>query len=163
MPQFRDEETSGLRASQAEAWETLRAHDPAATEVVERVVAEQREELVRRERLASLGQLVGSIAHELRNPLGVIESSAYLLRERPDDEARRTKHLGRITDQVRRANAIISDLLELLRDTPRANERVSLVVLAREAIDSLGTGSDLIRTEQLGVCPARRLVPCVDR
>ena len=37
------------------------------------------EQLQRRERLATFGEMTSAIAHELRNPLGVIESSVYLL------------------------------------------------------------------------------------
>src|SRR2546421_484703 len=48
------------------------------------------------ERLATFGQLVGSIGHELRNPLGVIESSLYILGSRVGDDERANKHIGRI-------------------------------------------------------------------
>ena len=41
----------------------------------------------RQERLATFGQLVGSFGHELRNPLGVIESSLFLLKGRVGDDA----------------------------------------------------------------------------
>ena len=40
------------------------------------------EELVRKEKLATLGQIAGSVAHELRNPLGIIGNSAYYLNMR---------------------------------------------------------------------------------
>jgi len=152
VSQRSDEEMRALR----EAFEALRAHDAEATDRIEQLVLAQRAELTRRERLASLGQLVGSIAHELRNPLGVIESSAYLLRERSEDTARSEKHLDRIADQVRRANAIIADLLELLRDTPRANEPLDLAHLTREVIESLGAAGELIRTSSLEGLPTVR-------
>ena len=71
----------------------------------------------RTERLATFGQLVGSIGHELRNPLGVIESSLYILRGRTDDERSR-KHVERIGEQIVIANQIISDLLDMIRDRP---------------------------------------------
>ena len=80
-----------------------------------------REDLIaqnaRSERLATFGQLVGSIGHELRNPLAVIESSLYILRGRALDE-RGQKHVDRIGGQLIIANQIISDLLDMIRDRP---------------------------------------------
>src|SRR5262249_17947775 len=56
-----------------------------------------REDLIaqqaKHERLATFGQLVGSIGHELRNPLGVIESSLYILRGRIGEDERARKHV----------------------------------------------------------------------
>src|SRR5262249_2309957 len=78
-----------------------------------------REDLIaqqaRSERLSTFGQLVGSIGHELRNPLGVIESSLYILRGRVEDE-RGKKHVERIAEQAFIANQIVSDLLDMIRD-----------------------------------------------
>src|SRR5690606_17599429 len=48
------------------------------------------------ERLATFGQLVASIGHELRNPLGVMESSLFLLRGKAGDDPKVTRHLDRI-------------------------------------------------------------------
>src|SRR5436853_2204959 len=71
----------------------------------------------RTERLSTFGQLVGSIGHELRNPLGVIESSLYILRGRlAEDDPRARKHVERIAEQLGIANSIISDLLDMIRD-----------------------------------------------
>ena len=78
------------------------------------------------ERLATFGQLVGSIGHELRNPLGVIESSLYLLRGRIGEDERGKKHVDRIGEQLTIANQIISDLLDMIRDRPLERERVQL-------------------------------------
>jgi two-component system sensor histidine kinase HydH len=81
----------------------------------------------RNERLSTFGQLVGSIGHELRNPLGVIETSLFILkgRQAPGDE-RTAKHLERIGEQVTIANRIVSDLLDMIRDKPLKREPVRL-------------------------------------
>lgn len=81
---------------------------------------------VRAERLATFGQLVGSIGHELRKPLGVIETSLYVLKSRNDADPRVVKHLDRIAGQVNIANDIITQLLDLIRDRPLGRQRVSL-------------------------------------
>jgi signal transduction histidine kinase len=82
------------------------------------------------ERLATFGQLVGSIGHELRNPLGVIESSLYILKGRVGSDERGVKHIQRIGEQLGIANQIISDLLDMIRDRPleRASVRLADVV-----------------------------------
>ena len=91
----------------------------------------------RSERLATFGQLVGSIGHELRNPLGVIESSLFLLRGRVSEDERVKKHLDRIGDQVRLSNEIISGLLDMVRDRPLPRDRVPLATLAAGAAESV--------------------------
>lgn len=81
----------------------------------------------RSERLSTFGQLIGSIGHELRNPLGVMESSLYILRGRlPPGDERAEKHVVRIEQQLGIANAIISDLLDMIRESPLAAESVRL-------------------------------------
>ena len=78
------------------------------------------------ERLSTFGQLVGSIGHELRNPLGVMESSLYILKGRMGEDARVQKHVERIGEQLGIANAIIKDLLDMIRDRPLAAQRLRL-------------------------------------
>jgi signal transduction histidine kinase len=80
----------------------------------------------RTERLATFGQLVGSIGHDLRNPLSVIETSLYILRARLGDDERARKHADRIGEQLAVANGIIGNLLDMIRHRPLARQRVSL-------------------------------------
>jgi two-component system sensor histidine kinase HydH len=85
-----------------------------------------REDLVAKnrsaERLATIGQFAAGIGHELRNPLGVVESSAFLLRQhlskKTSIDPKVERHLDKITAEVTRANKTISDLLELARNRP---------------------------------------------
>lgn len=71
-------------------------------------------------RLATIGHFAASIGHELRNPLAVMDSSLYLLRDRlPPETAAQpgiAKHLDRIGLEISRANKTIHDLLDLARN-----------------------------------------------
>jgi len=86
---------------------------------------------------AKLGELVATVLHELRDPLGVIESSLYIIRQNPDDRPRRDKHLQRIDEQVRRAQLVISGLLGLMHDHPLECEPVVLGSLVVEASSTM--------------------------
>jgi signal transduction histidine kinase len=100
-----------------------------------------REDLIaqqsRSERLATFGQLVGSIGHELRNPLGVIESSLYILRGRIGSDERARKHIDRIDEQLHIANDIVSALLDMIRDRPLAPEEVHLDAVVATVLESV--------------------------
>ncbi|GEJ59162.1 sensor histidine kinase [Anaeromyxobacter diazotrophicus] len=100
-----------------------------------------REDLVaqsaRAERLATFGQLVGSIGHDLRNPLGVIETSLFILRGRVGADERVKKHLDRIGDQLGVANGIITNLLDMIRNRPLVKERVRLEQVVAGAVDAV--------------------------
>jgi two-component system sensor histidine kinase HydH len=87
----------------------------------------------RQERLATFGQLVGSIGHELRNPLGVMETSLFILKGRTGTDERVTKHVARIGEQLGIANQIITDLLDLIRDKPLARTEVGWPALVADA------------------------------
>jgi len=97
----------------------------------------------RAERLATFGQLVGSIGHELRNPLGVMESSLYLLKSRAGQDERIKKHADRIGEQIAVANNIISALLDMIRDKPLLREPVQLARLIAEVQSALSIPQDV--------------------
>lgn len=74
------------------------------------------QEALRKERLAVLGQLAGGVAHELRNPLGVITNAVYYLKQKQELKTEDLEdYLEILDDETRNATKIISDLLSFSR------------------------------------------------
>ena len=92
--------------------------------------------LQRTERLATIGQVAGGIAHELRNPLNVVKTSVYyLLNARTPNPAKTAEHLQRIERHVLAADGVITALSDFAR-MPLPNLRpLSLAECAREVLD----------------------------
>lgn len=77
---------------------------------------EAQEELVRKEKLAILGQLSGSVGHELRNPLGVMNNAIYFLKTIMTDADDTIKeYLDIIKHEIDSSQRIITDLLDFAR------------------------------------------------
>ncbi len=93
-------------------------------------------ELLLKERLAVLGQFSGSISHELRNPLGVIDSSVFYLRKKLKNvDPKIEEHFNRIRSSIINASAIIESILNLIRmKTPELEEN-NLIDILSESIE----------------------------
>jgi signal transduction histidine kinase len=80
---------------------------------------ETRDELVRKERLAMLGQVAGGVGHELRNPLGVMSNAVYFLQTMLDGADARTKeYLGIIRAEITRSELIVASLMDAVSTKP---------------------------------------------
>jgi signal transduction histidine kinase len=90
----------------------------------------------RAERLATIGQVAGGIAHELRNPLNVVKTSVYyLLNARNPTPEKKAEHLQRIERQVLLADSVITALSNFAR-LPVPNLRpVPVERCVREALE----------------------------
>jgi signal transduction histidine kinase len=91
----------------------------------------------RLERLSVFGQLVGSIGHELRNPLAVVESSLYIARRSVSGNEKAEKHLERAGRQLAIAQGIITNLLDMIRDKPLTSKRLKLAEVVESAAAAL--------------------------
>jgi signal transduction histidine kinase len=72
-------------------------------------------QLIQSTKMASLGVMAGGIAHELRNPLGIILASAQLLQDHYDNISLREQCTTKIQDATKRASLIIDNLLKFAR------------------------------------------------
>ncbi len=78
-------------------------------------------------KLASLGCLTASIAHEIRNPLGAISHAGQLLSEAPELTSQDQRLTEIIQSHCLRVNKIIEDVLQLSRREPSNKEKIELV------------------------------------
>jgi len=122
-----------------QAEKKLKEYSERLEEMVEERTQElqdAQERLVRREKLAILGQLSGGVGHELRNPLGVISNAVYYLNMTlPDADETTKEYLDIISDEVRNATKIVSDLLDFSRTRLAQREESEVPALVARVLD----------------------------
>jgi signal transduction histidine kinase len=107
------------------------------TKVQERTkqLLEVQDDLVRKEKLAVLGQVAGSVGHELRNPLGVMSNAVYFLQAvlaDADDSVK--EYLNIIKNEIAGSERIVSDLLDSVRTQPPHPEVVGVAELIGQTL-----------------------------
>lgn len=118
---------------QRDAWGNLVRIEGLFLDITERKRLE--EKLLVSERLATLGSFSGSLSHEIRNPLGVIDSSVYYLKARlKDEDDKIQQHLQRISSAVASSTAIIESLLNLTQSKEPDLKQVDLTVVLSESL-----------------------------
>lgn len=119
-----------------------------AERTAELVTAQQK--LLRQERLSVLGELVGGLAHQLRNPLGAIQNAATVVR-RVEREAQRQQALDIIQEEVGRADLTIRALLDYARVRPPDRCELVLGELIQAALEAQPIPSSVaVAVEQEG-------------
>jgi len=145
-----------LEASEtARKWaeEELRKHREHLGELVEertKELLDAQERLVRSEKLAMLGQLAGSISHELRNPLGVIKNAVYFLNtalEEPEPAVKETLEL--LDEEVATSEHIISSLLDFARPKSPTPQSVDIDDIFQEALAYITIPENIQMVNQL--------------
>ena len=91
------------------------------------------QQLAQSERLASMGQMMVGVAHELNNPLTAILGVADLLRERATDETSR-RHADLVLKQARRAANIVQNLLAFSRPATQGRAKLHLEDAVQDAV-----------------------------
>ena len=120
---------------QKRAQEALLERQRHETERVQAELAKVSDELVRKTRLAAIGQVSASIAHDLRNPLGAARNSTFFLKRRfGAGEPKLAQHLGIIDEEVAKADCIITNLLTMTRAGVPDKRAVDLGQIVREVL-----------------------------
>jgi len=94
-----------------------------AERIIDTRAKEQRDleyQLNQAERLAALGEMVAGVSHEIRNPLGIIQSTAELLGGMSDSDESKKKLSGVIVEESRRLDNIVTEFLDFARP-PKPN------------------------------------------
>ena len=94
-----------------------------------------RENLLRKENLALLGALAGSMSHDLRNPLAGISNAVYYLKTiLTDTDEKVGDYLDIISNSVQRADEIIQKLRDLLSSNPVNKQKIKVSDLVSSAL-----------------------------
>ena len=111
-------------------------------------------EEVQQMKLAALGRLTASIAHEIRNPIGAISHAGQLLEESAGLDADDRRFLAIIGEQSGRVNEIIENILQLGRRERVQPERLEITSWLRdfvmECCDTQGIPQDAIELDTTG-------------
>lgn len=140
-------------AERERAEAALQQYSERLEEMVSERTRELREaqgQLIRTERLAAIGEMAGSVAHELRNPLSVISTSTYYLNRKlqhSDEDVREI--LGRLERQISAAEQTIHDLLEFARVPPvklrptNVNDAIQAALIGTDIPEQISIETDL--------------------
>lgn len=113
-------------------------------------------DLIRSERLAAVGQMASGVAHEINNPLAVIDTIAGLIEETLADEGHLLpdgtrsllgKAVGRLHHQVTRCTSITHSLLGFVRKSESGMGEVEISELLDECLNLLGSELRRSRTK----------------
>ncbi len=125
----------GLSIANARLYESLRkSYDE---------VAATRAEMVKRERLAGLGELAAIVAHEVRNPLGVIYNATHSLKRLIHGSADGTTLVNIVREECERLNQIVGDLLDFARPRQLSMQPEDVTRVLGEVVEAIGTAPNV--------------------
>jgi PAS domain S-box-containing protein len=100
------------------------------------VLRETRNQLIQKDKMASLGRLASGVAHEIRNPMEIILMGIdYLENNMPEDDVAGHKSIERIYNAIERVNRIINDILKFSKKTVFVIERVNICSLIEQVME----------------------------
>lgn len=131
---------AALTIERAELFDKIARHEEELEKIVEERTKELKdahEELLRKEKLAIMGQMAGSVAHEIKNPLAGIKGAIHYLKSRMKDGDRKVmEYLDMMDHEINVTSKIITDLLDFSRVRPPERQEVDVGDLVSEALES---------------------------
>ncbi len=97
-------------------------------------IKQMQAEVLRMDRMASLGVLASGIAHEIRNPLAGIKTVAQTLEEEIEAGDHRREYLGRIVRQVNRMDELLRTIFTYARPQPPVRKPARLEEIIQEVV-----------------------------
>jgi two-component system NtrC family sensor kinase len=94
-------------------------------------------EIIRAEKLASVGRLSSGIAHEIGNPLGIVRGYLDLLKSDQIEADERIEFIDRAAKEIERINTIIRQLLDLSRHSKEGAQAVSTHAIIEDIVNVL--------------------------
>src|SRR3990167_11333083 len=117
---------------------------------LEYLIEEKTQDILKAERLSTIGELSGRLAHDLRNPLSVMKMSIDLIKQHPADakisDSIITKRLDLIEKSIDRISHQVDDVLGYVRNSPLKLSAISLRTIILGSIDKVNVPHDVTIT-----------------
>ncbi len=113
--------------------EKLQKH-VASLELANQQLCNRREEMVRAEKLSSVGRLAAGLAHEIGNPLGIIQGYLGLIRQDDVVANDRLEYCQRAEQELDRVNQLVRQLLNFARPATGNNQLIDPHSVINEAL-----------------------------
>ncbi len=126
------------------AQEKLIQQQRSETERIQQQLEQARDQLISQTRLAAIGQVAASIAHDLRNPLGAVRNAIFYIRRytaKPEPDV--AEHLEIIDEEIVAADRIISDLMDMTRPRTLTKQSLDVAALVRDVFERTRTGEGI--------------------
>lgn len=107
-------------------------------ELANQQLCDTREEMVRAEKMSSVGRLAAGLAHEIGNPLGIVQGYLGLVRQDDVEPVERREYCNRAEQELDRVNRLVRQLLDFARPASGNAQLVNPHVVIDEAISLLG-------------------------
>jgi signal transduction histidine kinase len=112
-----------------------------------RQLQDTQQEMVRTEKLASVGRLAAGLAHEIGNPVGIIQGYLDLIRQTDVPDMEKVDYLNRAEKELGRIDGLIRKLLDFSRPGQQSPENISVHHLLTESVDMLNIQSKKERVD----------------
>jgi two-component system NtrC family sensor kinase len=116
-------------------------------ETANKQLKQAQEELIRTEKLATIGRFAAGVAHEVGNPLGAILGYTGILKKGRMDSEETKDYLKRIEDEIERINKIVRELLDFARPSKSEIREVEINKVIENTLSLLSYQKDFKNIE----------------
>ncbi len=95
------------------------------------------QKLIQEQALAEVGHFAVTVAHEVKNPLGIIKGALDILRKEGIEEQVKATMISYVEDEIRRLDMLIRDFLDFSRPRPLSFKKTNLTSFLRNLVDRM--------------------------
>lgn len=101
------------------------------------IIIEQLEEMQKTEKITTIGHLASRLAHDIRNPLSVIQMTTDILSNNPDISQKFQKYANSITESIQRISHQVNNVLDYVQQKPLNLTKIVVSKIIDSAVDSI--------------------------